>query len=81
MATEEQANLARKAHADLLVQRGAHAIGVDEGASFGKPGFVVVAYVAPNEDHDIPAHLTCASGNYAFEVPVVTKTAPRFKLG
>jgi len=80
MATEQQANRARKAHADFLVQRGAHAIGVEEGRSYGKPGFVVVAYVAPEEDHDIPSGLACRSGRNAFEVPVVTKTAPRFTL-
>jgi len=81
MATEEQANRARRAQADSLVRHGAHAIGVEEGGSYGKPGFVVVAWVAPDSDHDIPDRVTCGSGSEAFEVPVMTKTKPRFTLG
>jgi hypothetical protein len=79
VATEEQANKARDMHSDLLVERGAHAIGVESGRSHGKSGFVVVAHVAPDETHDIPSTLTARIAGKTVEVPVVTKQSGRFR--
>lgn len=79
MATEAQADKARKVHSDLLVQRGAHGIEVASGRDYGKSGFVVVAHVAPSEKHDIPSSLTTKLAGKTFDVPVVTKRTQRFR--
>lgn len=77
MATRAQANRARTAHADALAKKGAHAVGVEDGKSFGKPGFVVVAYVEPGKEVDLPA--TIGSEAKDVEVPLVVERAEMFK--
>lgn len=78
MATERQANKARELHAEHLIHEGAHAVGVDKGSRYGKRGFVVVAYVEPQQASRIPDSLKCRSGKKAFKVAVVTKPSERF---
>lgn len=77
MANEKEANSARQAHGRELLKRGAHSIGVEKGASYGKTGWVVVAHVAPGTKIDLPASLP-ASDKDDREVPVVTKRSARF---
>ena len=75
MATEDEANTARNKYAKALLKGGAHGIGVDKK---GK-GFVVVAHVAPNEQHDVPDKLTYKIKNEVVEVPVIKKLTERFQ--
>jgi hypothetical protein len=77
VATRAQADKARAAHADALARKGAHAVGVEDGAAFGKDGFVVVAYVAPGKRVALPA--TIAASATAAEVPLVVERAEMFK--
>jgi hypothetical protein len=74
MATEQQANEARRRYGRELMRRGAHAIGVEEGTSFGKKGFVVVAHVPPKKKADVPESLTGDD----FDVPVVVVRSEPF---
>jgi hypothetical protein len=78
MASEQQANKARELHSDLLVKRGAHAIGVAEGKPYGKRGFVVVAHVAPDTGKKMPDKLKGEINGKPFEVDVVTKASEPF---
>lgn len=79
MATEEEANHARELHSDLLAKRGAHAVGVAEGRDYGKPGFVLVAYVDPRGDHDIPKSIETKRAGKSFQIDVVTKPSEPFQ--
>jgi hypothetical protein len=78
MASEKQANKARELYSDLLVKRGAHAIGVADGQPYGKRGFVVVVHVAPHTSHKIPNKLKGDLDGKPFEVDVVTVTSEPF---
>ncbi len=78
MASEKQANKARELHSDLLVKRGAHAVGVAEGEIYGKSGFVVVAHVAPNSRQKMPDKLKGDLNGKPFEVDVVTEASEPF---
>jgi hypothetical protein len=78
MASEKQANKARELYSDLLVKRGAHAIGVADGQPYGKCGFVVVVHVAPHTSPKIPDKLKCDLDGKSFEVDVVTEITEPF---
>ena len=78
MASEKQANKARELYSDLLVKRGAHAIGIADGQPYGKSGFVVVAYVAPHTKPKIPNKLKGVLDGKPFEVDVVTEVTDPF---
>jgi hypothetical protein len=80
MASERQANEARRQHGQKLIEHGAHAIGVEDGASYGKKGFVVVAHVRPNRKADIPSSLSCRLQDKEIDVPVVVARSQSFKL-
>lgn len=73
MATKAQANQARTLHADDLEKLGAHAIGVDSGTTYGKAGFVVVAFVAPGKDLALPTKLTVETTSKSIDVPLVVE--------
>jgi hypothetical protein len=75
VATEDEANKARDRYSDKLVKAGAHAIGIDKR----KSGYVVVAHVAPDEQHAVPEKLSLKVGKNTVEVPVVTKRTERFQ--
>jgi hypothetical protein len=77
VATRAQANRARAAHAEALARKGAHAVGVEDGKSFGKQGFVVVAYVEPGKKVDMPATINPEATE--IEVPLVVERAEMFK--
>lgn len=77
MATRAQANKARAAHAETLARKGAHAVGVEDGKSFGKRGFVVVAYVEPGKKVDLPATITSKATE--IEVPLIVERAEMFE--
>lgn len=81
MANEDQANEARRQHGRTLMKRGAHAIGVEEGKSYGKKGFVIVAHVPPQHTSEIPSSLSLSTGEGGgeVEVPVVVQRGEPFK--
>ena len=76
MATLEQANEARREHADALANLGAHAVGVEPGKAYGHKGHVVIAYVEPGKAASMPKSL--AVGATGAEVPLVVEKAERF---
>ncbi len=76
MATLQQAEAARKAHADDLASAGAHAVGVEPGDEFGHKGFVVVAYAEPGAKLQLPK--TLVVGRSSTEVPVVVRRGGKF---
>ena len=78
MASEKQANKARELYSDLLVKRGAHAIGVADGQRYGKSGFVVVVYAASRTSPKIPHKLKGDLDGKPFEVDVVTVVTEPF---
>lgn len=78
-ATLDQANDARAQHADDLAKQGAHAIGVEKGETFGKEGWVVVAYVDPAKLLKLPANLTTTLKGKAVDVPLVVEKAEPFE--
>jgi hypothetical protein len=78
MANEEEANTARQAHGRELLKRGAHAIGVEKGTSYGKPGWVVVAHVAPGAKADFPSSLSPSPQDGGDKVPLVIKRTEQF---
>jgi hypothetical protein len=57
---------------------GAHSIGVEKGAAYGKTGWVVVAHVTPGTKVDLPASLPLTKKDDGASVPVVTKQTQRF---
>jgi hypothetical protein len=77
VATREEASRARTANADKLARKGVHAVGVEAGKSYGKPGFVVVAYVEPNKRIKLPSTITTDAND--IEVPLVVERAEMFK--
>jgi hypothetical protein len=79
VATLKDANQARSQNADDLARIGAHAIGVEKGATFGRKGWVVVAYVDPAESVELPAKLTARLKGAAVDVPLVVEKAERFE--
>lgn len=79
MATEAQANIARKKHSDYLDKLGAHAIAVNEITHKGKKTFAVVAYAEKQPDN-VPDHLEVKVGIKTFKVPLVVNIAEKFKL-
>jgi hypothetical protein len=79
MADEEQANEARRRHGRMLMQLGAHAVGVEEGTSYGKKGFVVVAHVAPRQKSNMPSSVTSSTEAGEIDVPVVVERSEPFK--
>jgi hypothetical protein len=80
MASEAEADQARRQHGGDLMRRGAHAIGVEDGRGYGKSGWVVVAHVAPKAKVDLPATLPCAGAQGQVDVPVVPVRSEPFQL-
>jgi len=78
-ATLTQASSARAQHADDLARQGAHAIGVEKGDSYGKKGWVVVAYVDPAKQLKLPATLAMTLKGKAVDVPLVIEKAAPFE--
>ncbi len=76
MATLQQAETARRKHADTLARAGAHSIGVESGEAFQHDGYVVVAYAEPGQKLELPD--TLAVGAHT-KVPVVIHHAEKFK--
>ena len=79
MASEKEANMARRAHAPRLTKLGAHAVGVEPGRQHGKPGWVVVAHVVPGKDVQLPSALSASSDGKA-DVPLVVRRSQPFQL-
>jgi len=80
MASETEANKARKLHGPELRKKGVHAIGVEEGRDFGHKGWVVVAHVAPGPSVDLPATLPLATAAKSIDVPLVVRKSTQFTL-
>ena len=79
MASEEQANRARKKHGSALMRQGVHAIEVTEGESHGKNGWVVLAHVSPRQDVALPSSLPLSTASGEVDVPLVVKHSEPFK--
>jgi hypothetical protein len=79
MASEEQANEARRQLGSALLKQGAHAVGVEDGKGYGKKGFVIVAHVAPQQKSGIPSSLSFPTADGDVEVPVVVERSEPFK--
>lgn len=77
MATLREAEAARRTHADELAGKGAHAIGVERGIDFDVSGYVVVAYVEPGKNVDLPKLV--ATPRARKPVPLVLIRAERFQ--
>jgi len=80
MASEEQANTARRTYGSKLMKQGVHAIGVEEGKQYGKEGWVVVAHIAPDAKAGLPASLSFSTKKEEVEVPIVVARSEPFKL-
>jgi hypothetical protein len=78
-ATERQANDARNQHADELVAKGAHAIGVEPGDKHGCSGFVVVAYVNKSFKGRLPDNLSLTKSRSGKSVPLIVRKEESFK--
>jgi hypothetical protein len=76
MASEEQANRARKQHGRTLMERGVHAIGVEAG----KNGWTVVAHVEPGKVVTLPQSLPVSSGGKNVTVPLKIRRSAGFAL-
>jgi hypothetical protein len=79
MANEDQANEARRQLGGALLKQGAHAVGVEDGKSYGKKGFVIVAHVAPRQKSGVPPSLSLATADGDVEIPVVVERTEPFK--
>jgi hypothetical protein len=79
MASEDEANRARRAHAPRLTKLGAHAVGVEPGRQHGKHGWVVVAHVPPGKNIELPAALSAYRDRKA-DVPLVVRRSQPFQL-
>jgi hypothetical protein len=80
MASEEQANDARRNFGGKLMKQGAHAVGVKEIKERGKSSWAVVAHVAPNAKAEMPSSLSFSTSEGEVEVPVVVKRSEPFSL-
>ena len=80
MANEEDANKVRQQHGRELMKMGAHAIGVEEGTSYGKQGWVVVAHVEPKAKVDLPSSLSYSNKDGKVDVPVVIARSKPYAL-
>jgi len=80
MASEDEANMARRQHGRALMQKGVHAIGVEEGEVHGRKGWVVVAHVAPKETVNLPSSLSSSTNGGIVEVPLVVRHSEPFAL-
>lgn len=78
MATLKQAEAARAEFADLLAERGAHAVGVAQASD--EEGWEVVAYVAPGEQPELPATLAVKLAQKIVEVPLRILHEQAFRL-
>jgi hypothetical protein len=79
MANESEANKARELSSRQLLQKGAHAIGVEPGGGYGKRGWVVVAHIHPTGDVKLPQALSVPTSKGEVNVPVVTLRSEPFK--
>ena len=80
MASEDEANKVRQQHGGDLMKMGVHAIGVEEGKSHGKTGWVVVAHVAPKAKVALPSSLSYSTKEGEVEVPLVVAHSEPFAL-
>ena len=79
MANEKQANEARRQLGGSLLKQGAHAVGVEDGKTYGKKGFVIVAHVPPQQKTEMPSSLSFSTGDGEVEIPVVVERSEPFK--
>lgn len=70
---------ARARHADQLAEQGAHSLAVVKGDTFGKKGWVIVAYVDPAVHRLLPGALTTLFDGKLVEVPVVVERIEPFE--
>ena len=80
MASEDEANKVRQQYGRDLMKKGVHAIGVEEGKSHGKNGWVVVAHVAPEATVDLPSSLSYSTKEGEVKVPLVVTRSEPFSL-
>jgi hypothetical protein len=80
MANEDEANKVRQQRGRDLLKLGAHAVGVEEGKSHGKAGWVVVAHVAPKAKVDLPSSLSYSTSEGEIEVPLVVARSEPYGL-
>lgn len=78
MATEKDANKARKVHEKMLHSLGVHSIGVDEIGKKGSRNFAVIAFV-DRKSKALPKELIISSGKKKIVVPLIAKYIERFK--
>lgn len=78
MASEGEANKARRAHGNVLTRKGAHAIGVEPGQAYGHAGWVVVAHVEPGKKVDLPSELAAPDDGKTVSVPLVVRRSASF---
>ena len=78
MTSENDANLAREQHADLLRQLGAHAIAVDEVKRKGDKDYAVIAFFE-QKPSGVPRKLEVKRGKKKLEVPLVARVQEKFK--
>ena len=76
MATEKEANRAREQYAELLRERGAHAISVENTDE--PTAFAVIAFF-DKKPRNLPRALKITTRKGTREVPVVARIAERFK--
>jgi hypothetical protein len=78
MASEKEAESARREHSEFLRRKGAHAVSVEEVSRGGEKTFRVVAFFE-REPGDVPDSLKIGSGKKEREVPLVARVAERFQ--
>jgi hypothetical protein len=74
---------ARKGEGDGqgVMQKGAHAIGVEDGKAYGAKGFVIVAHVPPGKKNPkLPETVSCSTKDGDVDVPVVIERSKPFEL-
>ena len=54
-------------------------VGVEDGKTYGKKGFVIVAHVPPQQKTEMPSSLSFSTGDGEVEIPVVVERSEPFK--
>lgn len=78
MASEGEANKARRAHSNVLTKKGVFAVGIEPGESHGHQGWVVVAHVEPNAKVQLPSTLSSPGADAKTDVPLVVRRGKPF---
>ena len=80
MAGEKEADLARQQNRQDLFKMGVHAIGIEEGKSYGKQGWVIVAHISPEAKVELPPSVSYHSQQAGRgSVPLVVLRSEPFK--